>query len=230
MERALNVITLEIRKKRFINSLIKSLLGCICIFSLGVLCIKSSISGIPEMMIHVTAYILLVVYSFSLTQEFENKTDKMIFTGIFTRNEIIISKLISFMFSSVICFIFYEITSIICSTFDSNMLLPNLSAFIIYGFTLGSFVLMVSVISSNFLVTGIITYILYFDLMHALLSQALLSTRNETMKWIIVRLPFYIANSGLNIGKYTINQSIIMVCCGVIFLVAACGIMNRKSM
>lgn len=126
-------------------------------------------------------------------------------------------------------FAFYEILSIACNTFNSKMLLNNLYVFIVYAFTLGTFELLISVFTSNFLLVGIIGYVLYFDLMLALLNQALGSGRSEAVKHVIRSLPFYIANTGFYSGGYTTNQSVIMICCGVLFLIAACAVINRKD-
>jgi ABC-2 type transport system permease protein len=228
LERALKIITLDIKKKGFLKNLMISLFVVICILFLS--CAKGKITTIPSMLVNLIPYIILVIYSFSLTQEFANKTDKIIFTGIFSRNEIMISKLTSFIFTSIICFIFYEIISIVCTTFNSKILFNDLYVFIIYAFTLGSFILLVSVITSNFILTGIVGYVLYFDLILVLLNQALASSRNEALKHIILNLPFYIANTGFYAGNYTGHQSIIMIGCGVLFLGTACVIVNRKNM
>lgn len=228
MERVLKVITLDIKKKGFLKNLMISLFSLTCILFLS--CIKSGISRMPSMLLGIIPYIILVVYSFSLTQEFTNKTDKIIFTGIFSRNEIVISKLVSFIITSIICFVFYEIIAIICNTFNSNILLNNLWTFFLYSFTLGSFILLVSVITSNFIITGIVGYVLYFDLILELFNQALSSNRSIILKSVIRSLPFYIANTGLLAGNYTVNQSIIMIIYGMLFLGAACVIINRKNM
>lgn len=221
-------MTLDIKKKGFLKSLMIYLFMAVCIS--GLLCINGKIKDVPPTIFMLVPYIILVISSFSLTQEFADKTDKMIFTGIFSRNEIMVSKLISFIFTSVICFMFYEIASLVLNTFDSKMLLDNFCLFVIYAFTLGSFILMVSAITSNFIITGIVGYVLYFDLILALLNQALSSGRSEAAKHIIRDLPFYIANTGFMLGKYTLNQSIIMLGSGVIFLGAACAIINIKNM
>ncbi len=228
MERVLKIITLDIKKKRYLKNLMISLFVVACILFLS--CSKGGMATIPIMLLQLIPYIILVIYSFSLTQEFTNKTDKMIFTGIFSRNEIMISKLISFIFTSIICFTFYEIISIVCSTFNSKMLINNLYVFLIYTFTLGSFILLVSVMTFNFILTGIVGYVLYFDLILILLNQALESSRNEALKHIILNLPFYIANTGFYAGNYTGHQSIIMIGCGVLFLGTACVVINRKNM
>lgn len=228
MERILKVITLDIKKKGFFKNLMIFLFVVICISVLN--SIKSKITDIPITFLALIPYVILVIYSFSLTQEFTNKTDKMIFTGIFSRNEIMTSKLISFIFTSIICFVVYGIVSIACGTFNSKILFDNFYVFLIYAFTLGSFILLVSVITSNFIVTGIVGYVLYFDLILVLLNQALSSSRNEALKCVIRNLPFYIANTGFRIGNYTMHQFIIMISSGVLFFIAACVIINRKNM
>ncbi len=227
MEKILKVITLDVKKKGFLKNLLISLLVVICILFLS--CAKGK-TTIPSMLLSLIPYIILVIYSFSLTQEFANKTDKIIFTGIFSRNEIMISKLISFIVTSIICFIFYEIISIVCHTFNSKILFNDLYVFLIYAFTLGSFILLVSVITSDFILTGIIGYVLYFDLILVLLNQALASSRNEMLKNVIQNSPFYIANTGFYAVNYTGHQSIIMISCGVLFSGVACVIINRKNM
>ncbi|WP_434297247.1 ABC transporter permease [Clostridium sporogenes] len=230
MERALKVITLDIKRKGFLKNLMVSLLSMICFLFLSGILLKQKITTIPEILLNIIPYFILASYSLSLTQEFANKTDKIVFTGIFSRNEIMISKLINFIVTCIICFVCYEITSIICNTFNLGILFNNLQTFIIYAFTLGSFILLVSVITSNFIITGIVGYVFYFDLILTLFKQALCSNRSEVLKKIIENSPFYIANTGFYIGKYTTHQSLIMISSGVIFLVAACVIINRKNM
>lgn len=184
---------------------------------------------IPQAALRLIAFIILVISSFSLTHEFSNKTDKIIFTGIFSRTQIMISKLVSFIFVTTICFIFYEIVLIVCGTFDFKNLFGNFLTFNIYVFTIGSFILLVSVITSNFIVTGITCYILYFDLILVLFNNALGSNRSEEIKQIIRNLPFYIANMGFAKGMYTVTESIVMLGYGIVFFALACVIMNRKN-
>ncbi len=233
MERALKVITLDIKKKKFLRNLLISLFTMAGISFLNYIVLSKyemcRIEDIPSMILNTIPFVILAISSFSLNQEFSNKTDKMIFTGVFSRNEIMISKLMSFVFASIICFAFYEIICIICKTFNLDILLDNLYAFIVYAFTLGSFILLVSAITSNFIVTGIIGYVLYFDLILALFGQALASRGNEMLKKVIEKLPFYIANTGFYAGTYTTHQLIILISCGILFLGIACVIINRKN-
>lgn len=228
MNRIVRVSALEIRKKGFLKYLIISMASLICILFLAHLGDKTL--QVSVSMSKLISYILLVIYSFSLTQEFQNKTDKIVFTGIFTRNEIIISKLTSFIGASSICFVFYEITSIIYKTFDYKILFNDFLVFIVYSFTLGSFILLVSVITSSFIVTGIVSYILYFDLIQVLMEQAMASHRGEFLKGIISNLPFYVAGSGFHEMNYTVNNYVVMIASGILFLILACVIIKDKSL
>lgn len=235
MDRVLKVVTLEIKRKKFIRELVISLvtltgLSFLSYFVLPYSINESRLAIIPETFLQTIPYLILVLSSISLTQEFSNKTDKMIFSGIFSRNEIIISKLLSFIFISVICLLFYELTEVIGRTFEIGSLLTHLCTFLIYTFTIGSFILMISTITSNFIITGVVSYVLYFDLILVLFSQALESKRSEILTNIIEHLPFYIANTGFFAGQYTFYQAIIMMGCGLLFFVITCVIMNKKGL
>jgi ABC-2 type transport system permease protein len=236
LKRMIKVITLEMKRKNFIKNIVINMVGLMLILLL-LLIIDKSID-VSYVLITLTPYIVLTGFCFSLAQEFENKTDKIIFTGIFSRSEIIISKLISFCTMAFVYFIFYEIVSVIFSVYigqgasdllNIKTLGNNLYVFLIYAFTLGSFILLVSACTANGIFTGIITYVLYFDLILALLAQALSSSKNEMLKWAIINSPFYNANIGFYNLKYNFNQSMVMIISGSIFLIATCIIINKKN-
>lgn len=238
MERSLNIITLEIKKKNFVKNLVISILPALLILLLAFL--KNKSFDIPFWFIKIVPYFVLANGCFLLGQEFSNKTDKMIFTGIFTRNEIIISKIINLEIISFILFIIYEIITIfyngymgkdISSVLNAKNLFNNLYVFLLYAFTLTSFIMLVSTITSNPTITGIVTYVFYFELMVSLLTQVLFSTRaSDVLKCIVRNLPFYVANTGFNIQKYTFNQSIIMIGSGCIFLILTSFILNKRNL
>ncbi|MBU3091818.1 hypothetical protein KPL35_06970 [Clostridium sp. CF011] len=237
MKRILNVLTLEMKRKNFIKNIVISVVILIPIFLLLLIIDKSTY--ISFVVLTAIPYIWLTSFCFSLAQEFENKTDRIIFTGIFSRSEIIISKLISFCMMALVYLIFYEIVAVIFSIYGgqgtSNLLNikilgNNLYVFLIYEFTIGSFILLVSACTANGIFTGIITYVLYFDLILVLLAQALSSSKNETLKGVIRNSPFYNANIGFYHLKYNFNQSIVMLISGSIFLIATCIIINKKNM
>lgn len=237
LKRILNVLTLEIKRKNFIKNIVISMVILIPIFLLLLIIDKSTY--ISFVVLTAIPYIWLTNFCFSLAKEFENKTDRIIFTGIFSRSEIIISKLISFCMMALVYLIFYEIIAVIFSIYGgqgtSNLLNiktlgNNLYVFLIYAFTIGSFILLVSACTANGIFTGIITYVLYFNLILVLLAQALSSSKNETLKCIIRNSPFYNANIGFYSLKYNFNQSMVMLISGSIFLIATCIIINKKNM
>lgn len=237
MQRAIRVIMLNMKMKGFFKGIIISLLA---LLGFSLLCMEGEILllGFPRDTIRGTAaaflsvipYIILVTCSISLTREFENKTDKTVFTGIFTRNEIILSKLISFIAASLMCYAVYVMTSIIFGGFTFKGAANSLMAFVIYTFTFGSFALLVSSITSNGIVTGLVIYVMHFDLILALLGQMVASTKNVFIKTVIENSPFYIANTGFKAGAYNLQQSLVMIFCGMIALIAAFAIINRKNM
>lgn len=236
MERNLTVVSLEFKKKNFIKNILISVTVLIPILFLCFIIDKSI--DISNIVLGTVPYMILVNGCFCLTQEFTNKTDKIIFTGVFKRYEIMISKLFSSFITSLIYFIFFQIVLILYNLFINQdishlisftTLINNLYVFFIYTFTLSSFMLLVSVVTSNSIFTGIITYVFYFDLIIALLSNAVESSGNKMVTILIEKLPFYIAVTGFNNLNYTFNQSIVMIVSGCIFFVIACAIINRKN-
>lgn len=236
MERILTVVSLEFKRKKFIKNILISVSVLIPILFLCFIIDKSI--DISNIVLVTVPYMILGNGCFCLTQEFTNKTDKIIFTGVFKRYEIMISKLFNFFITSLIYFMFFQIVSILYNLFMNQNIsqlitfttvINNLYVFFIYTFTLGSFTLLVSVATSNSIFTGIITYIFYFDLIIALLSNVVESSGNKMVTIIIENLPFYIAVTGFNNLNYTFNQSIVMIVNGCIFFVIACAIINRKN-
>lgn len=235
LERILMVMTLDMKKKRFFKDALIYMLTIEVI--LFIISMKYNSMDISSIVLQLIPYIVLVTFCFSMTQEFRNKTDKIIFTGIYSRTEIIISKVIGMCTINLVLFVFYEITKVLFKlyshnnyVFNFNIFFNSLYIFVIYAFTFGSFVLLVSSITQDSIITGIVSYVLYFDLILELFGQALISSKNEMIKAVIRNLPFYILNTGFSTGNYNIKQSIILVGSGIIFLITSCVIINKKSM
>lgn len=236
MERILTVVSLEFKRKKFIKNILISISVLIPILFLCFIIDKSI--DISNIVLGTVPYMILGNGCFCLTQEFTNKTDKIIFTGVFKRYEIMISKLFNSFITSLIYFIFFQIALILYNLFinqDISQLISfttvinNLYVFFIYTFTLSSFMLLVSVVTSNSIFTGIITYVFYFDLIITLLSNVVESSSNKMVTILIEKLPFYIAVTGFNNLNYNFNQSIVMIVSGCIFFVIACAIINKKN-
>lgn len=236
MERILTVVSLEFKRKKIIKNILISISVLIPILFLCFIIDKSI--DISNIVLGTVPYMILGNGCFCLTQEFTNKTDKIIFTGVFKRYEIMISKLFNSFITSLIYFIFFQIALILYNLFinqDISQLISfttvinNLYVFFIYTFTLSSFMLLVSVVTSNSIFTGIITYVFYFDLIITLLSNVVESSSNKMVTILIEKLPFYIAVTGFNNLNYNFNQSIVMIVSGCIFFVIACAIINKKN-
>jgi ABC-2 type transport system permease protein len=136
----------------------------------------------------------------------------------------------SFIAAGFVCYAVYVLTSMVFGGFTFKGAANSLIAFIIYTFTLGSFTLLVSSIASNGIITGLVVYVTHFDLVLALLGQALASTKSVFIKTIIENSSFYIANTGFKAGAYNLQQSIIMIFFGMVALMAAFAIINRRNM
>ncbi|WP_160672016.1 ABC transporter permease [Clostridium sp. C8-1-8] len=234
MERVLNYSILEIKKKKFMRDLFFSMIGfTVFAFLMYFITVNLAKTGdsrdIPRNFLMLIPYLILVLSSYSLNQEFSNHTDKVIFTGVFTRNEVLLSKLLSLIFTSLVSFIFYEVLEIITGSFEVKLIIPHLLTFIIYSFGISSFTLMISAMTSNFIVTGVIGYVLYFDLILALFSNALESTNNEIIRKIVLELPFYIASTGFIRGNYSLHQGLVMIMWSLLFFVISCVIINKKA-
>jgi ABC-2 type transport system permease protein len=236
LQRVIRVLTLDMKMKGFFKGTIISLLILLGFLLVGIggeiLFLnypRAAIKDTAAAFLSLLPYIILATLSISLTREFENKTDKTIFTGIFTRTEIIISKLMSFIATGLVCCVFYIAVSIIFGGFSFEGAVNSVMTFVIYTFALGSFTLLVSAITSNGIITGLIIYGLHFDLSLALLGQAIGSTKSLFVKNAIENLPFFIANTGFKAGVYTFQQAFVMIFCGVLALIITFVIINRKN-
>ena len=232
----MRVLTLDMKMKGFFKGTVIALLiilGFLLVETEGLILFlnypKNSIKATASTFLAFLPYIILVTLSISLTREFEYKTDKTIFTGILTRTEIIISKLMSFAATGFLCYVFYIIVSIIFGGFSFEGAVNSFITFIIYTFALGSLTLLVSAITSNGIITGMVIYVLHFDLSLALLGQAMESTKSLFVKSIIENLPFFIVNTGFKAGVYTFQQGFIMIVYGVLALLATFVIINKKN-
>lgn len=159
----------------------------------------------------------------------------MIFTGIYTRTEIIIAKMIKILSTCLAIFLLYEILSFgIAVYYGLNISLHNsfqsLLVFLTYGYMIGSFEFLVSSISLSGIASGVITYLCFFDIMNVLLSNALSSHISEILKSVIRNSIFYIANTGFYSQTYTIKEFLILFISASIILILSCVIFKRKNL
>lgn len=233
MERVLNVMTLELKKKGFFKNVAIGMTVAALIILSSFMANRST--DVASMTRGLISYLVLIYGSFLMAQEFSNKTDKMIFTGIFSRTEIIVSKMAGLVATTLLFFVACETVAFVSNAhmgvnMNAEMLLNDLHVFLLYAFNLGSFMMLVSSITCNAMSTGLITYVLHFDLILVLLSQALESGKSDMVKCIIRNLPFYMANTGFHVQKYSLSESMIMLASGCAYFALTCFIINRKNM
>jgi ABC-2 type transport system permease protein len=248
LTKALKVTLLELRRPKFLKQLsyILWICGVVCFlgilnsFGANIILGGKTLKDSPGIFYSYITYGILIASCFSLGQEFEHKTDRIIFTGIFTRTQVIISKLIRILVICLAFFMVYEVFSqgirmyydgtYISLTNELGNVAHDLLIFLLYGFMIGSFILFVSAVSFSGRVSGIVTYVCFFDLAQTLFSNALGSHGRELMKSIIRNLPLYIANTGFNIHQYTLRESMVLIISGAILLIATCIIMEKRSL
>ncbi|MDQ0555979.1 ABC-2 type transport system permease protein [Paeniclostridium ghonii] len=183
--------------------------------------------------LNIIPYFVLSNGCFVTASEFTNNTDKIIFTGIYNRKDILISKLSYLIISSIISLIL-AISSLYITSFfidisrlNSTFIMSALKVTLLYTFTVGSFMILVSIISRSSIFTGIITYILFFDLTFTILGSIVGGTKDKLILNLIQFNPLYLSELGFTVFHYNLNQSISMFISGIFFFALACFILDR---
>ena len=181
LERTYKIFTLEIRKPNFFRTILLNLILPFIVITIFLSILVMNLQNVIEintvtLLGRVIPYLLIISSCFVLTHEFSSHTDKIIFTGIYSRMEIIISKLSYIVIASLVLYFLYMLVYFLqgvkADTLELNSVLTSFLAFLLYGLTLGSFILFISIITKNGIITGVITYVLFFDLVYTILSQA----------------------------------------------------------
>lgn len=168
---------------------------------------------------------LMVVYADHFSADYLNKTYKTLYTGIFSREALMIAKVGS---CTIIAYIFgfvhwaMPIPANLCEGkvfIDSIMLtkLPEtLLAYTISGICLSSFCLMMAVFSKKFTITFVVCFILFYDL----ISQAVGMVANSdlgTLSIVAALLPFRITPLVLTTLQISAMQIIILLTSSFVF-------------
>lgn len=234
MDRAIRIFKLELSKPKTIRNLF------ICMFAfLAFSCITDDISSIPFTFFRFAPYVILISSFSILGVEFESKTDKIMFSSKYTRNEILISKLISVVIKSLIVGLGYIIVNYainvylgttIGDIFSAKQLISIFTSSILYSATITPCIFLSSLLTNNGKVSGILIYILFFDIINALLANALQSSRiSRTVAFLLENSPFYVANGGLVYSHYSLIQVVFMLILGVFCLSVSSVLLNRRS-
>lgn len=236
MYRTFKIAKFELKKPKNIRNLIFTI--TIFLNISYILSIDIEISNIPQKFKTFIPCIFLFNTFSILGCEFENNTDKIIFSGVFKRYEILLSKMFSMIIKGIIIWLSYVLLNVIINVFivqDINFtltgidLLKSLLVIIIYSFTIGSIIFLISILTSNSKLSGLVVYILFFDLMSVLINNAIQSNSlNVNVKYLMKNSPFYIANAGVTGNGYSLVQSIILLVTGIFCLYITIILLNKK--
>ena len=234
MNRVFNILKLELNKPKNIRNLFITI-----VVFLIVSCFTNYISNIPSNFLGYMPYVIIISSFYILGVEFESKTDKIVFSSKYTRTEILISKLVSVLIKSIIVAIIFLVVNYAINIYlkvpISNILtikqIVNIFAStILYAFTMTCIIFLVTLVTKNGKATGVIMYILFFDLMNSLLANALGSSSiSKTTAYLIENTPFYAANMGVKNGYYSLTQVVFMLAFGIVAFLASNIFLNRKS-
>lgn len=227
----MNLLTLEFKKNKVFSNLISQLFAFILIII--TVYFMDNGNGVELLLLNLIPYFVLLNGYFVTASEFTNNTDKIIFTGIYNRKDILISKLSYLIISSIISLILAISSLYIASFFinvsglNSTFIMSALKVTILYTFTVGSFMILVSIISRSSIFTAILTYILFFDLTFNILGTIVMGTKNKLILNLIQFNPLYLSKLGFIELNYNLSQNISMFISGIFFFALACFILDR---
>lgn len=234
MNRAIKILKLELSKPKSIRGLF-GIMFIFLIFS----CITDKVAEIPINFLNLLPYIILLSSFYVLGVEFQDKTDKIIFSCSYKRYEILISKLIYAVIKSLIAGLIYLIINFVINLYLGTSIvkifsIKQISIFcltiILYSIVITSCIFLITLLTGNGKITGVIVYILFFDITNALLGEALKSSSiSKSIAFLIENSPFYVANSGLVSSYYSFTQVIFMLLLGAISLSSSFILLNKRS-
>lgn len=190
----------------------------------------------------VVLFIIIYYSSVMLSKEFKFGTVKNLFTGAFTRVEILVEKLLVVMqlglFLGIIsrllniAIIYYLTGTISMSDIINENTVYSLIIYLIISLVIGSFALLITLITKNQNATLIYTFLFFavfqyfMPLFIMINSQKNLSIIDE----IITKLPNYVIYTWAEIWQFTGLELIVMFAYVVIFFIPSIFIISKKSL
>lgn len=234
MNRAIKILKLELSKPKSIRGLF-----CTIFIFLILSCITENVSEIPGNFSRLLPYIILISSFYVLGVEFQDKTDKIIFSSAYTRNEILISKLVYIVIKALIAGSAYIIINFainlylgipVSDIFSIKQILDIFLAIILYSVMITSCIFLITLLTGNGKITGVMIYVLFFDLTTTLLAQALNSSSiSRSVAYVIGNSPFYVANGGLINSYYSFIQVIAILVLSAVCFALSFILLNRRS-
>lgn len=185
-------------------------------------------------------YMVLIYYcSKSLAGDFESGTYKTLFTSIYSRNQVLFSKLLMNLQIAVLIWILVQLLNPIIGfiinqkysmeKFFSINTLNSLLIFICIGFVIGSYTLLLTTITFSLLNTFITAFptiwFFYF------FTPVIFSVEEQlTGIWPIIKyIPFYTIGVGIFKESLSVGQLIQLFIWGIVFLITAIIVINRRD-
>ncbi|EJR73610.1 ABC transporter permease [Bacillus cereus] len=185
-------------------------------------------------------YMVLIYYcSKSLSGDFESGTYKTLFTSIYSRNQVLFSKLLMNLQIAVLIWILVQLLNPIIGfiinqkygmeKFFSIDTLNSLLIFICIGFVIGSYTLLLTTITFSLLNTFITAFptIWFFYFFTPLIFSV---EEQLTGIWSIIKyIPFYTIGVGIFKESLSVGQLIQLFIWGIVFLITSIVIINRRD-
>lgn len=178
--------------------------------------------------------LMMIYFSNILTNDFENKTYKTLFTGGLTRIQILISKFISLVALGIVfCFI-YQIflciaQFIAAGSFNFN-LISSISAFVLYSISIGSFAMLIMAVTLSFKFTFMITFIFFNDFVSNFLSIIAAELKAGFLQKLVENIPFKLATNGFQLQAYSTSETYAIVASSIIFFCIASFVIVKRDL
>lgn len=183
-----------------------------------------------------TQLYLIYLASIYISSEFQIGTSKSVFTGVYTRTEIINIKTISMLLIALCLGVvnwligfFLEVILLgnINITSALSDLLTIVSIYLVYFVSILTFSLFISSICLNRLITIILSYgaFIFFG---EIIAQ--IADRSPSFSGIVEKLPFYIITNGFNKLSYNLESLIIITLFSMILYVSGLTIFKRRDL
>lgn len=183
---------------------------------------------------------LMFIASEILSKDYKYNTYKYVYTGSFSRREILLLKLVTMITIAVICATVGSILLIIVSIYmqHKNMdfqeiikVVLNLQiVFSVYTLVVTCTSFLILVITKNYVFTVFITYITFFDLFTPLILNGINKIENNILKSALKNIPYLYVSSGARQLYYSSDKVYIMLFFSIIVIGITIYIFEKKDL
>lgn len=221
----------------------------IIIFSLLIFFINSAITFIIPNKNYLSAIIISIVSSISVilifisaeiaSKDYKYNTYKYVYTGSFSRTKIILLKLATMITIAILCAAVGGIMLIIAINIDYKSMnfkeiikvILNLQmVFIVYTLVITSTSLLILVISKNYIITVVTTYIIFFDLFTPLILNGIDKIENNILRVVLKNIPYLYATMGAKELYYSWEKVCIMLFYSIIVIGVTIFIFEKRDL